>query len=392
MKWIPRELGSELKRAARHFPVLVVSGPRRAGKTVLLRKTFPAASYHLLEDPDVIGRIKADPRGWLDEVKTPAILDEIQNVPGILPYLRSRADARPGRKGQWLLTGSQDFTLMKGVTESMAGRAAVFQLLPFSLHEIGSWKLTRGMFPEVVANPSQKSVWFRSYVQTYLERDVRSLLTVKDLSTFRRFLSLVAARSGQVLNKTALSAPLGVSVPTVTQWLSILETTGHVLVVPPYFENFGKRILKAPKVYWMDTGLLCHLLGIEDEPSLSRSTFAGPVFESFVASEISKRQIHRGKRRELYYFRDQQGLETDFLVPDKGSLVLVEAKYTKTVTPDMAAPMRKLAAAIRGKKVRSVLVHRGSDLGPVVRTLGRGVEALSVEEFLGDTAPPDSPY
>ncbi|MFH1017980.1 MAG: ATP-binding protein [Pseudomonadota bacterium] len=382
MRWIPRELGPELIKAARHFPALVVSGPRRAGKTLLLQKTFPAASYHLLEDPDVIGRIKADPRGWLDEVKTPAILDEIQNVPQILPYIRSRADRAQRRKGQWLLTGSQDFTLMKGVTESMAGRAAVFQLLPFSLSEIGSWKLTRGMFPEAIANPSQRSVWFRSYVQTYLERDVRSLLAVRDLSTFRRFLSLVASRSGQVLNKTDLSAPLGVSVPTVTQWLSILETTGQILLIPPYFENFGKRIIKAPKLHWVDTGLLCYLLGIQDEPSLARSTFVGAVFESFVASEIVKRQINRGKRRELYYFRDQQGLETDFLFPDKDSLVLAEVKWTKTVTTGLASSMEKLARAIRGRKIRSVLVHRGSDRQPILRAFMPGIEAMPVEKFL----------
>jgi uncharacterized protein len=214
-----------------------------------------------------------------------------------------------------------------------------------------------------------------------LERDVRGLLAVKDLSTFRRFLSLVASRNGQLLDKTELGAPLGVSVPTVGQWLSVLETTGHVVLVPPYFENFGKRITKSPKIFWIDSGLLCHLLGIEDESALARSPFAGPVFEGFVASEIIKNQINRGKARELFHFRDQQGLEIDFVVPDGDSLVLVEAKWTKTVVPAMASPMARLTKAIGGRRVRSILVHRkNTEGGP--KTLGPGISALSIEEFL----------
>ena len=381
MAYIPRELGARLQRAARAFPALVLTGPRRSGKTFLLRHTFPQAAYHLLEDPDVIARIRSDPHGWLDEVQTPAILDEVQHVPEILPYIRALVDRAPSRRGRWLLTGSQDFSLMKGVAESMAGRAAVFTLLPLSTRETGRWSLIRGGFPEVVLRPRIAADWFRSYIQTYLERDVRSLLQVRDLATFRRFLSLLATRNGQLLNKTDLAAPLGVSVPTITSWLAVLEVTGHIVLVPPFFENLGKRLVKAPKMYWVDSGLLCALLGVATAAELGRSPFVGPCFEGFIASELVKNQHNAGQRAEIYHFRDQQGLEGDFVVPAAaGSLRLIEAKWTRTVTPEMARPLVRLAAAMPTREVECLVVARSLPAGP--RSVAPGVKALSVEELL----------
>ena len=372
-------------RAARNFGAVVLTGPRRAGKTFLLQHAFPRASYHLLEDPDVLARVKADPRGWLESVKTPAIIDEIQNAPELFPYIRSRIDERPaGRKrGQWLLTGPQDFSLMAGVSESMAGRAAVFHLSPLSYREVGSWSLIRGGFPEVVLKPRNSRIWFGSYLQTYLERDVRSLKAVKDLSTFRRFLSLLASRHGQLLNRTDLAAPLGISVPTVSEWLGVLETTGQIILVPPYFENFGKRLIKSPKVFWVDSGLVCFLLGIESEKQLERSPFLGPVFEGFIASEILKNLGNRGRPRELYFFRDEQGLEVDFLAPAPGGKVqLIEVKWSKTLRPETARSLVRLAGAMRGKQVEAMVVHRAPRSGPKLGVLAPGITALSVEEFL----------
>ncbi len=224
-----------LLEASRHYPAVVLTGPRRAGKTTLLRNLFPKAQYVLLEDPDIQVRVRNDPRAFLEDLQPPVIFDEIQNIPELLDYVRTLIDTHPRRMGQWLFTGSQEAPLMRGITESMAGRAAILQLLPFSLEETPKVNLLYGSFPEVLARPKSRGLWFASYLQTYLERDVRALTNVRDLITFRRFLALLASRHGQMLNKTDLAAPLGVSVPTIGDWLHILEATGQIILVPPYF-------------------------------------------------------------------------------------------------------------------------------------------------------------
>ncbi|MBK8232920.1 MAG: ATP-binding protein [Candidatus Eisenbacteria bacterium] len=387
MRSLQRDLARALERAAKAFPAVVLSGPRRSGKTWLLRHLFPKGSYVLLEDPDVVTRFRADPQRFLDELPTPAILDEIQNVPEAFAYVRSRIDRRPRRTGQYFLTGSQDAPLMRGVTESMAGRAAVFQLLPFSARESKRGNPHVGGFPEVIARPRSAALWFSSYVQTYLERDVRAVTAVRDLSTFRRFLGLVAARHGQTLNRSDLAAPLGVTIPTVSQWLSILETTAQVLIVPPYFENFGKRLVKSPKIYLADSGLACHLLGIANQAELRRSPFLGPIFEGFVASEIAKSQANRGARRELYYFRDHQGLEVDFVVPaPRDGLRLIECKATRTPLPGMTSSLHQLHAAARAafprKRLELLLVHDPGARASEARTaISPGVRALAWPDF-----------
>ncbi len=383
MRFIHRAIERSLITAARHFPSLIVTGPRRSGKTTLLRKLFPQASYYLLEDPDLISRVRADPRSFMDEIRLPAILDEVQHAPDILNYVRSRIDRSPGRKGRWLLTGSQELPLMRGVSESMAGRAALFQLFPMSLEESPKVSLLKGGYPEVLASPATSSVWFRSYVQTYLERDVRSVTAVKDLSTFRRFLSMLASRCGQMLNKTDLAAPLGVSVPTIADWLNILEITCQIILVPPFYENFGKRLVKSPKVYFADSGLACHLLGIDTERSLRISPFFGPLFESYVASEIVKHQVNSNRRKELYYFRDQQGLEVDFVVPGKGNrLLFMEAKATRTVRPAMGAPMEALGRKGSRYRIERYVVHDAlKRTEPVTSALTPTVKAVSLPDL-----------
>jgi len=384
MRYVSRAIEKEIRQASRAFPALLVTGPRRAGKTTLLKRIFPKASYYLLEDPDAIARIKADPRSFMEDMKPPVILDEIQHVPELFNYIRTRIDEHPHRFGQWYVTGSQDAPLMKGVSESMAGRVAVFHLLPLSSEETQKVSLLHGGFPEVLAKLTVSSTWFRSYIQTYLERDVRSISAIKDLAAFRRFLALLASRSGSVLNKTDLAAPLGISVPTVTEWLNILEITGQVIVVPPFYENFGKRLIKSPKVYFADSGLASHLLGIETERALRHSTFFGQIFEGFVASEIVKHQINHGKRRELYYFRDQQGLEVDFIVPTGSAAVLVlEAKATRTVRPAMGTSLNKLSRAISRYKVEKCVVHLNPPKGArkEFRSLAPGITAIPVAEI-----------
>ena len=388
MRYIRRELERQLARAARGFPALILTGPRRAGKTTLLRRLYPGASYFLLEDPDVVARLRADPQGFLDAVRTPAILDEVQNVPEVLAYVRSRVDREPRRAGQWLLTGSQDAPLMRGVSESMAGRAAVLQLLPLSARESPRVTLLHGGYPEAVARPADARLWFSSYLQTYLERDVRAITAVRDLATFRRFLALLATRHGQVLNRSALAAPVGVSVPTISQWLGVLETTAQILIVPPFYENLGKRLIKSPKIYVSDSGLACHLLGIDTAAELAKSPFLGALFEGFIASEIVKSQANAGGRRELYHFRDEQGLEVDFMVPGRGgSISLVECKAAQTVTPTMAAAMARLAGAINSRRPRKVpvamfLVHQAGRTSIRSTAVAPGIRAMPWPDFV----------
>jgi predicted AAA+ superfamily ATPase len=240
----------------------------------------------------------------------------------------------------------------------------------------------------VLARPGGARLWFASYLQTYLERDVRAVTAIRDLATFRRFLALLASRHGQVLNRTDLAAPLGVSVPTITQWLDVLETTAQVLIVPPFYENLGKRLIKSPKVYFADSGLACHLLGIDSAAELARSPFAGSLFEGFIASEIAKAQVNAGGRRELYHFRDEQGLEVDFVVPGRGgSLALVECKASRTVTPAMAVPMQRLREAVRKKRRKATavdmfLVHQSPKAGSGTEAVAPGVRALAWRDFL----------
>ncbi|MBN2309012.1 MAG: ATP-binding protein [Candidatus Hydrogenedentes bacterium] len=382
MRYVPRQLETEIRKAARHFPAIILTGPRRAGKTTLLRHLFPNATYVLVEDPDVIARIRSDPNAFLDELGTPAVLDEVQHVPELFSYIRSRIDRHPDRFGRWVLTGSQESPLMQGVTESMAGRAAVFQLLPFSTSETPKVSMTRGGFPEVIGRPAAAETWFRSYVQTYLERDVRAVSAIRDLATFRRFLALLASRCGQVLNKTDLAGPLGVSVPTISQWLSILEITGQIILVPPFFENFGKRLVKSPKLYLADSGLACHLLGVSSDKALRRSVFLGPIFEGFVASEIAKHQIHSGKAKALYYFRDQQGVEVDFLVPlGDARLLLLEAKATRTPVPAMGKPIARLTTSINRYATTGYVVSQAGGTGKGFAALCPGVRSLAVSDL-----------
>lgn len=385
MAYIRRQIDLTLAGALRRFPAVVVTGPRRVGKTTLLRSAVRGAQYVLLEDPDVQDRIRSDPRGFIESLRPPVILDEIQNTPRLLNYIRTIIDAHPSRNGQWLFTGSQEAPLMQGITESMAGRAAILQLLPFSLVETPKVNLLHGGFPEVVLRPGGRELWFASYLQTYIERDVRGIAYVRDLPTFRRFLSLLASRHGQMLNRSDLAAPLGVSVPTVSEWIRILEITGQIIVVPPYFENFGKRLIKSPKIYWCDTGLVCHLLGIRSQAELERSPFLGSIFEGEVAAEILKSQINSGRRKELYYFRDQQGLEIDFVVPQpQARFWLVEAKASKTVRPAMASSMTSLARLTGKRTMRSIVVHRKARTGREFSGLADNVEARTLESFVAE--------
>lgn len=363
---IHRFITSTIQRLAQGFPVLVLTGPRQSGKTTLVRDTFPEKPYISLENPDTRLFATEDPRGFLGRYPDGAIFDEVQRVPELLSYIQGIVDEHrtPGR---YILTGSQNFTLSRQVNQSLAGRAGIAQLLPLSGGELmAEGLLTAGLdellfvggYPALRSTTVTPSDWFASYVATYLERDVRDLTSVRDLITFQRFLRLCAARTGQLLNLSSLATDCGIAQSTATAWLSILEASYIVFRLTPHFANFGKRLIKAPKLYFHDTGLASFLLGIQTPEQLATHAARGALFETMVVAEYLRARLNRGDVSNLYFWRDSSGNEVDLLLDEAGILHPVEIKSGQTVAGDMFKSLKKWQV-IAGSTVEPRLIFGG---------------------------------
>jgi uncharacterized protein len=334
---IPRLAHITVQRLAKGFPILALTGPRQSGKTTLARSAFPAKPYVSLENPEERHFAQTDPKRFLSRFPDGAIIDEVQRVPLLLSWLQQLVDERK-RMADFVLTGSAQFDLMAGITQSLAGRVGRIELLPFSSAEVSRPSLDEMMFtggyPALYDRELSPLDWFPNYVSTYLERDVRQLLGVRDLSQFQRFVSMCAARSGQLLNLSGLGNDCGISSVTAKQWLSVLESSYLVRLLQPYHRNFGKRLVKTPKLYFLDVGLMAWLLGIRDQESLATHSARGALFETWVVSELIKQRFNQGQPADLFFWRDSLGHEVDIVYETPMGIQAIETKSGSTWTSE----------------------------------------------------------
>jgi hypothetical protein len=368
---IERTLARRARDLSRRFPAVTITGPRQSGKTTLARMAFPRHPYASLEAPDVREFAREDPRGFLAGYPHGAILDEVQRVPELASYLQGIVD-EPGFEGSWILTGSQDFALLASLSQSLAGRTAVLHLLPPSLEELRRFEsppedlfdvLFAGAYPRIHQEGIEPRAFHEAYVATYLERDVRQVLDVGDLGSFQTFVRLCAGRAGTLVNLSSLGADAGISQPTARSWLSALEVGFLVFRLRPYLPNLRKRLIKTPKLYFYDSGLLCFLLGIRDPDQLRHHRMRGAVFESWVISEVMKAHHHRGVSPSIFFFQDRRGLEVDLILERGGNeIAAAEIKSGATLAGDFLKPLDSLAEALAeagGPAVEAALVYGG---------------------------------
>jgi predicted AAA+ superfamily ATPase len=366
---VPRTAAQTLTRLASGFPVAVVTGPRQSGKTTLARTTFPDLRYVSLEDPNERAFAHDDPIGFLDRFSDGVILDEVQHCPDLLSYLQTRVD-RNQAMGRYVLTGSQNFSLMSRIAQSLAGRAGVLQLLPFSLTELRSARalpgsldevLYRGLYPPVNVRDVDVATWYASYVATYLERDLRQVAAIQDLAVFQRFVRLCAARTGQLLNLSSLANDCGIAQGTARSWLGVLQASYIAFLLPPHHRNFGKRLVKTPKLYFHDTGLAAALLNVQGTDHMAIHPARGALFETLVINEFLKARFHRALNSNLFFWRDNVGNEVDLLREQGSSLEGVEIKSGQTLQDEHFAGLRRWVALAGHSAGPASLIYGGSD-------------------------------
>ncbi len=384
---ISRHAAPRLVELAGYYPIVAITGPRQSGKTTLARATFPDKPYASLEDPDVRALAIHDPRGFLAQYPDGAIIDEVQRAPDLFSYLQTRVDG-DRRSGLFVLTGSRQFGLMERISQSLAGRVGLLHLLPFAFDEIAATRPTdgledwlwRGFYPPLHDRSIPPHVWFSDYLATYVERDVRSLLQVRDLDRFHRFVLMCAARSGQLLNLSALAADCGITHNTAHTWIGVLEASYIVMRLTPFHRNFGKRLTKTPKLYFLDPGLAAWLAGVRGAQELAIGSQRGPLFETWVVSEFIKHRRNMLRPEELHFWRDSAGNEVDLLVTRGEDVVAaIECKSGRTVAEDWFPPLARFAA-LAGTP-RRLLIHGGESDQPRTdnpvfgwRSIGRAMD------------------
>ena len=368
---IRRKALTTLEKLSRGYPIIAITGPRQSGKTTLARAAFPHKPYVSLEDIDQRELASQDPRGFLGRYPDGAVLDEVQRTPALFSYLQTRVDT-DGRMGLFILTGSQQFGMLSGISQSLAGRVGFVQLLPFSLSELTSALidihdvdnlLFKGLYPPLYDREVTPESWYAGYVTSYVERDLRQLITVRDLATFQRFVRMCAARTGQLVNLSSLANDCGITHNTAKSWLSILEASYIIFLLRPHHRNFNKRLIKAAKLYFYDPGLAAWLLGIKGPDQLAVHPQRGALFETWVIGELLKGRFNRGLTSNLFYWRDAAGTEVDVLVEDGPALVPIEVKAGRTIVGDYFTSLDRWMQYAGGSAPRAYVVYGGEQPG-----------------------------
>lgn len=365
---VQRNARGLLKELQKGYPAIAITGPRQSGKTTLAKSFFKHLPYLSFENPDILLAAREDPRSFLDRHITGAVLDEVQRSPELVSYLQQIIDEGPG-KCRFVLTGSQQFGLHSNITQSLAGRCALLHLLPFSIDELYGRRpfpdletvLFRGLYPPVHNRKLNPTLWYANYVQTYIERDVRQLVNVKDLGAFRTFLLMCAARSGHLLNLSGLASDCGITHNTARSWFSILEASYILFALRPFHSNFGKRLVKTPKVYFYDTGLLAYLMDIRSKDQIAVHPCRGALFETFVIAEIAKASYNRGLPPPIYFWRDRKGFEVDLLVEQGGQIWPIEIKAGKTIARDWVAGPTKWTEQAGSRAASPQVIYGGDE-------------------------------
>jgi predicted AAA+ superfamily ATPase len=381
---IYRTITKELLTQLREYPVVTVIGPRQAGKTTLVRNVLPDYSYVSLEDPENRQLANDDPKAFLKRFSGKTIFDEVQRTPHLLSYLQGIVDEE-GTNGRFVLTGSHQLELRAAITQSLAGRTGILHLLPLSIGELHDAKISfddfesyivQGFLPRVYDQHQRPRTAYANYYQTYVEKDVWQLIQLKDVSLFEKFIKLLAGRVGQIINYQSLSNDVGVGAPTIKQWLSILEASFIIFKLPPYYKNFGKRVIKSPKYYFTEIGLLAYLLGIEKNTQVSRDPLVGNIFENLAVIEVLKSRYNQGRNAELYYFRDSNGNEIDLLCKTGDGLVGVEIKSASTWNNSFSKSLTNFSES-NEKLAGRIVVYSGSRID-----LSSGVQVRSYKDFV----------